>query len=400
MKRIVVTGAGINNGNRGCAALALSAFHILSIVEKKSAHKWEYISFNSATEPKKTIKIGESSIELQQFEGGTLFSFFVGAIRTKLKSVWKLATSDVVFHICGGDSYSDIYGIPRFKGLWLWIEFTALLNLKLKKRIVFLPQTIGPFKNTGAKNFAIRQLENAAHVFVRDNASNRYLLDNSTRAITTETIDMAFFLPYRKKTFNSNFTHIGINISALLWNGGYTGKNEFGLKLDYKKIVFDIIEFFVQIPDTQVHLISHDLDLNRSLGNDYEVAVEICEKFESNHNVILAPFFLDAIDAKSYISGMSFFVGSRMHATIAAFSAGVPVIPMAYSRKFTGLFNETLQYKYCIDMTNSKEDIVIAVIQSAFNEREKIQSLIQEKNAGIIKERFQLLLTQLEQILQ
>jgi polysaccharide pyruvyl transferase WcaK-like protein len=37
-----------------------------------------------------------------------------------------------------------------------------------------------------------------------------------------------------------------------------------------------------------------------------------------------------------------------MHSTIGAFSAGVPVIPVAYSRKFNGLFN-TLEYPYYID---------------------------------------------------
>lgn len=37
-----------------------------------------------------------------------------------------------------------------------------------------------------------------------------------------------------------------------------------------------------------------------------------------------------------------------MHSTIGALSSGVPVIPVAYSRKFNGLY-ETLQYPYIID---------------------------------------------------
>ena len=37
-----------------------------------------------------------------------------------------------------------------------------------------------------------------------------------------------------------------------------------------------------------------------------------------------------------------------MHATIGATSSGVPVIPVAYSRKFNGLF-DTLQYPFYID---------------------------------------------------
>ena len=45
---------------------------------------------------------------------------------------------------------------------------------------------------------------------------------------------------------------------------------------------------------------------------------------------------------------MDFFAGARMHSTIAAFSTGVPVVPIAYSRKFTGLYH-SLGYDYIID---------------------------------------------------
>ena len=59
---------------------------------------------------------------------------------------------------------------------------------------------------------------------------------------------------------------------------------------------------------------------------------------------IVAPAFRTPVEAKSYIAGMDFFAGARMHACIAAVSSGVPVYPLAYSRKFNGLFVETLGY--------------------------------------------------------
>lgn len=45
---------------------------------------------------------------------------------------------------------------------------------------------------------------------------------------------------------------------------------------------------------------------------------------------------------------MNLFTGARMHATIGAISSGVAVIPVAYSRKFNGLY-DTLQYPFYID---------------------------------------------------
>ncbi|MGJ7723542.1 polysaccharide pyruvyl transferase family protein [Escherichia coli] len=45
--------------------------------------------------------------------------------------------------------------------------------------------------------------------------------------------------------------------------------------------------------------------------------------FKNNDAVVVAERFTNPITAKSYISSIDFFTGARMHATIAAFSAGV-----------------------------------------------------------------------------
>ena len=55
------------------------------------------------------------------------------------------------------------------------------------------------------------------------------------------------------------------------------------------------------------------------------------------------------MEAKSYISRMDVLIGSRMHATIASFTSGVPTIPVAYSRKFAGFFGN-LDYPVLVDL--------------------------------------------------
>lgn len=49
-----------------------------------------------------------------------------------------------------------------------------------------------------------------------------------------------------------------------------------------------------------------------------------------------------------------------MHATIAAFSSGVATIPVAYSRKFRGLF-EGIGYKRLIDLVNMETVDAVAL---------------------------------------
>ena len=66
-----------------------------------------------------------------------------------------------------------------------------------------------------------------------------------------------------------------------------------------------------------------------------------------------------------------------MHATIAAFSSGVPVVPMAYSRKFNGLFQETLCYSQLIDLKKDSQKEILQTIHSAFSNREQLKKEIE-----------------------
>ena len=61
-----------------------------------------------------------------------------------------------------------------------------------------------------------------------------------------------------------------------------------------------------------------------------------------------------------------------MHACIAAFSAGVPVIPMAYSRKFEGLFG-ALGYHRTVDCRTEGPDAIMAKVAQALADTQVLQ---------------------------
>ena len=63
-----------------------------------------------------------------------------------------------------------------------------------------------------------------------------------------------------------------------------------------------------------------------------------------------------------------------MHSTIGAISTGVPVIPIAYSRKFNGLY-DTLGYPYYVDAKSGiKFDQAIEETLDFVNRREELQN--------------------------
>ena len=68
-----------------------------------------------------------------------------------------------------------------------------------------------------------------------------------------------------------------------------------------------------------------------------------------------------------------------MHATIAAFSSGVPVIPVAYSRKFQGLFG-SLGYDWVVDAKAASMDEAIAMIINGLDKRKEFSAQVMAGN--------------------
>jgi polysaccharide pyruvyl transferase WcaK-like protein len=181
-------------------------------------------------------------------------------------------------------------------------------------------------------------------IFTRDEMSTKCCNDMGFGEKTIETIDVAFALPYQTIHHSSEKFKVGINVSGLLYNGGYNRRNYFGLSFSYAQFIHKLIQRLLKM-DIEVHLVPHVISDVNQIEDDYAVCYNLLKIYEE---IKLAPRVLSPIAAKSYLAGLDMFTGARMHSTIAAFSSGVPVIPIAYSRKFNGLFN-TLQYPYYID---------------------------------------------------
>jgi polysaccharide pyruvyl transferase WcaK-like protein len=298
---------------------------------------------------------------------------------------------DKILDIGAGDSYSDIYGKERFLSLDFSKKFYGLLG----KKQLLLPQTIGPFNNNKVRRSAIKSINRCHTVLTRDKQSFDYAKNITSQKNLHEAIDVAFFMPYQQEEIDSQYINVGIGVSALLWHGGYTGQNQFKLKMAYPDLIRSTIEYFKNFKTVKIHLVSHVVSNNYNVENDYAVSRSLVKEY--NHaKLLLAPFFRTPIEAKNYISGLDFFTGSRMHACIAAFSSKVPVFPMAYSRKFNGLFADTLLYPYMGDMINENSGQILENLANAFEKREILKETITERMNTTVAERYQVLINQLK----
>lgn len=286
----------------------------------------------------------------------------------------QLAACDAVLDIGEGDSFSDIYGVKRFLLLW----FSKWLAVRAGVPLVLAPQTLGPFDRRPVRWLARAVLRRATRVFARDGLSMAWLREQGLTARAEEVIDVAFRLPFTPSTLpQDGRLHVGLNVSGLLYNGGYTRDNQFRLKADYRALVDRLVADWSAQPGLVLHLVGHVNSEQLPVEDDYAVCKTLAER---HPGVRLAPRFASPGEAKSYISGLHFFSGARMHACIAAFSSGVPVLPMAYSRKFNGLFG-SLGYPHLVDLKADDTDIAVTRLKQGLARRESLATEVAAGNA-------------------
>lgn len=276
-----------------------------------------------------------------------------------------VARMDCVLDIGAGDSFTDIYPLRRFT----WIILGKVIALMRGVPLIFSPQTIGPFVGETAVKRAMNGLarwtmRRARAVVVRDTRSAVEVRRVVPGVEPVEAVDVAFALPWTAPPPHAGRPRIGLNISGLLWRGGYTGKGEFGLGFDYRALMTATIEALLARGDVTVELICH---VNGSGGPDDDgtCADEIVARWPA---LVRVPDFASPSAAKSHIAGLDMLVGARMHACIAAFSSGVPVVPVSYSRKFEGLFG-SLGYTRLVPHTGMTTDAALAFILAALDDR-------------------------------
>jgi polysaccharide pyruvyl transferase WcaK-like protein len=184
-----------------------------------------------------------------------------------------------------------------------------------------------------------------------------------------QVIDVALAMPFDKRPKSIVKPTVGINVSGLLMNGGYSGNNQFNLSFTYKELIQELIEYILKEDKYYIELVPHVISDEQYWEDDYLACQKIAAKYKE---IKVSPKFTSPIQAKSYISGFDLLVGSRMHATIAALSTGVPFIPLAYSRKFAGLFG-TVDYNHTLDLNSKTKEEMLEDIIKKFNDIEQLK---------------------------
>lgn len=312
-----------------------------------------------------------------------LLPLFKKRLARMSSTLGELLLCDLVCDITGGDSFSDIYGFPRLFRGYLLKRVCQMSG----KPFIMLPQTYGPFKTPLARILARRILIRTEMIYSRDQegiAVVEKLIGKSSKLKLCP--DVAFAMEATRpdtaqtvhlEQLKAESGLIGLNISGLLYNGGYTQNNMFGLACNYQALVTNIVSYFIQHTGHHILLVPHVLpSAEYAVEDDLVASLDVLKSLPAaaQMRITVLEKGYDQNETKYCIGLCTFFLGARMHATIAALSQCIPAVGMAYSKKFAGVFATAGVENCVLDLRQLNEEQVLDGVRQIFNRKEGIRA--------------------------
>lgn len=207
-------------------------------------------------------------------------------------------------------------------------------------------------------------------VTVRENTSLEYLRSIGVVENVRRVADPAFQLPAHAEgsiSLASLQTNriVGIGMSALVSRYGSSEDKYVAAFTAFGKAL---------LSDTNTHLVlvPHVI-LKEKSGNDELVCQQIAARLPDNDRVTLLNHKYNACQMKHVISQCDYFIGARMHSTIASLSSCIPTISIGYSTKSYGINKDIFGHTdYVLPISDLDERSLMAKFILLCNKRYEI----------------------------
>lgn len=350
--RITLLGAPLDSGNLGVSALSLATLYAL---KQRFGDPHVILFDNGRGRRRGRVRAGDSVVDCERrglwisrryYRPESLWSLdmasrFAPSLHPNARAMQRSAA---VLDISGGDSFTDLYGIRRFR----LICGPKLVALRLGLPLILLPQTYGPFSTPSASAVAEALLSSSTQAWARD-ARSLQRVEELVGSVHHDDryqlgVDVAFGLPEREpptavRSFVERMTSsgdaIGLNISGLLYVDPDHARDRFGLAAGYDEAMRHAVHRLLDSGAGRIILIPH---VYSSRESDLDAARDLARRVAEPERVLVLEGHLAADQVKWVISRLRWFAGARMHATIGALSSTVPAAAVAYSDKFAGVF--------------------------------------------------------------
>lgn len=242
---------------------------------------------------------------------------------------------DLVIDTRSGDSFTDIYGMPRLVTQTLLVSYAHAARVP----VVMSPQTVGPFGSRRSRMLARHSMARAAVVLARDHASFGVASALGERDVMLTT-DVVFALAVPEVPRSRD---VVVNPSGLLW-----GENPHVDAARYRRELTGLCHALLA-QGRRITLLAHVLDSPQP-DNDVPAVESLVQSLGESGVEVAVPDSLQG--AREVVASAQLVVGSRMHACLNALSCGTPAIPWAYSVKFAPLFFD-LGWHWGVDLRDA-----------------------------------------------
>ena len=314
----------VGSGNHGCEALVRSISHMLG--EKDT------LLLSDAPEEEAKYGIADS-IEVRPSMSKTrptVQDFFFSYLQLKIRhdyfymdvlpykpALKGLRSEDVLVSIGG-----DIFCYENYRKYNLLHQYA----LKQVKHSILIGCSIEPDSLTD--HALLKDLETFEFISARELITYNALKNAGLKNVSY-CPDTAFSLPAAETALPEHFipqNTVGINISPLVLNKSADAE----LILENLRLV---VRDVLSSSSASVAFVPHVVWEN----NDDRIPLQkLYQEFQGTGRVCLIED-QDARKLKWIISQCSYFIGARTHATIAAYSTGVPTLALGYSVKSRGI---------------------------------------------------------------
>lgn len=304
-----------------------------------------------------------------------------------------IASADAVLDISGGDSFTDLYSRRQQR---LVFEPKQLV-LAMRRPLVLLPQTYGPFATASARDAAAAIVQKAAMAWARDPASHLALTELLVGAFDParhrQGVDVAFQLERTPPTQElpsdlrawlrpgRSAPVAGVNASGLLHEDGAQGR--YGLTASCPGLLETFLRRLLEETDANVVLVAHVLGQGRRTDDGAIDSLHASVPAQYRDRVLVAPKLRAPGEVKWLLSQLDWLVGARMHATIAALSTGVPATALAYSPKAWGVFATCGLEDEVVDLRQVAERAAVDRLLSAWHRRAAVRDRLARHLPGV-----------------
>ena len=397
--RLVLAGAAIGNGNRGVEALGRSVMDSverdctgsqLTVLDdgwgvrrsddpRYAQTRLEYVGVRLSRRWHRP----ESWIQVRAAQ----------ALGARFNAVARrFAAADAILDLSAGDSFTDLYGPARLAA----ISAPKQAALRAGRPLVLLPQTFGPFTSPAGRRIAERLVRSASLAYARDSWSFDRLLElagpDADRSRLRSGVDVAFALePRRPEPVVSDQVDAlrvdltaGVNVSGLLHDPA--GHERFGLAGSYLETMELLIRGLIR-EGAHVLFLPHVHTADGRGESDARAIAALRDRLSSSERArtTVLPPQLDASALKWCISTLDWFVGSRMHSTIAALSTMTPTAAYAYSDKTLGVFQSCGMGDLVVDARTSSGQDAADFLLEAFRERAVTRAAMTTRTGATIE---------------